>query len=83
MRVEAKIPKQEFLSCVDHQFCFCKDCVILDGRAAQKADGKCEATQDSADLHKVSCGSMVSFENSTVLALGMEASLTLSEGFYR
>ena len=77
MKLEGKpIPKQEFvLSCVEHQFCFCKDCVILDGHAnGQTNDGhqannnKCIKNLDNEKecsltpditMHKVSCGTMV------------------------
>ena len=41
------------LSCVDHHFCYCKECVILDGN---KSCG--DSTSSSPNL--VSCGSMVS-----------------------
>jgi hypothetical protein len=77
MKLEGKsVQKQEFvLQCVEHQFCFCKDCVVLDGRGNVKTNDGSQANNNKCikhleqemqcsdthdvNMHKVSCGSMV------------------------
>lgn len=56
--------KKEILSCVDHQFCFCKECVILDGSRStgsneRSGNGNSKSDQTPEIQYKISCGSMV------------------------
>lgn len=58
IRLEGKVPKNENI-CVEHQFCFCKECVILGARNKDNVTIKNDFQQSQDAVHKVSCGSMV------------------------
>ena len=58
-RVDHRKRVDEILSCVDHQFCFCKECVVLDNRKVQAN----KENEHKRDMVKISCGSMVRFHS--------------------